>query len=159
PMDRTYTTRIGIGLLAVIGCSSGDAGNSADMIGEATFALASAPADASCLQIVITGSRTVTRLIDLNPGQSTVFTLNGLPLGNDTFPGAAFGQSCNQVSAASISTWASDPTAATLQAGVAASVTVVLRRNGTANVTSDFQDDAPTCMPPQTLCTNTGSPV
>src|SRR5580765_3736531 len=101
-MDRTHTTRIGIGLLAVIGCSGADAGDSADMIGEATFALAAAPTDASCLQVVVAGSRTVTRLIGLMPGQSTVFSLNGLPLGNDTFTESAFAQPCGMLPASAV---------------------------------------------------------
>jgi len=122
------------------------------MIGTATFNLVNAPADALCLRVVVTGSRTVTRLFDLMPGQTTMFTLNGLPLGNDTFTESAFNIGCGMVTDASIATWLSDPTPATLQAGVAANVTVVLRRNGTANVTSDFQDDVPTCAPLQQVC-------
>jgi hypothetical protein len=155
-MNGTYTTFVGVGLLALAGCSGADTGGAGDMIGEATFALAAAPTDASCLQIVVTGTRTVTRLIDLMPGQSTVFTLNGLPLGNDTFTESAFAQTCGQVTPSSVATWASDPTAATLQAGITASVTVVLRRNGKASVTSDFQDDTPACMPPLQFCTSLG---
>jgi hypothetical protein len=126
------------------------------MVGTATFELAAAPADASCLQIDVAGSRSSTRLIDLMPGQATTFTLNGLPLGNVTFTESAFSQACAAVSAASIATWQSDPTPATLQAGVAANVTVVLRRNGTAHVTSDFQDDTATCMPPLQSCVTGG---
>jgi hypothetical protein len=122
------------------------------MVGTATFNLVNAPADALCLRIVVNGSRTVTRLFDLTPGQTTVFTLNGLPLGNVTFTESAFNAGCSMVTDASIATWLSDPTPAVLQAGVVASVTVVLRRNGTASVTSDFQDDAPTCAPLQLLC-------
>jgi len=128
------------------------------MIGTATFNLVNAPADARCLRVVVAGSRTVTRLFDLMPGQTTAFTLNGLPLGNDTFTESAFNVGCGMVTDASIATGLSAPTPATLQAGVAANVTVVLRRNGTANVTSDFQDDVPTCSPPQTLCTTPMGP-
>src|SRR5262249_31934564 len=104
------------------------------------------------------GSRTITRLIDLMPGQATTFTLNGLPLGTVTFTESAFGLSCGAVTDSSIATWQSDPTPATLQAGVVGHVDVVLRRNGTANVTSDFQDDTPACMPPQQICTSGGMP-
>jgi hypothetical protein len=90
-------------------------------------------------------------------GQVTTFTLNGLPLGNVTFTESAFSVACASVTSASVATWQSAPTPATLQAGVAANVTVVLRRNGTANVSSDFQDDTTgTCMPGQQSCTVSG---
>jgi hypothetical protein len=141
-------------LLAVSGCSGTDADNSNEMVGTATFELTNAPADATCLRIVAAGSRTTTRLIDLMPGQATTFTLNGLPLGNVTFTESAYALLCSAVTDTSIATWQSDPTPATLQAGVAANVTVVLRRNGTARVTSDFQDDTPACMMPFILCTD-----
>jgi len=156
-MRRTFKGHIiGAALLAISGCSAGGTDNAEDMVGTATFQLAAAPADASCLQIAIAGSRSSTRLIDLTPGQATTFTLNGLPLGNVTFTESAFSQACAAVSGASIATWQSDPTPATLQAGVAANVTVVLRRNGTAHVTSDFQDDTTACMPPLQSCMTGG---
>src|SRR5262245_34357827 len=145
-------------LLAVSACSENGSGSSEEMIGTATFNLVNTPADALCLKIVVAGSRTVTRLFDLVPGQTAVFTLNGLPLGNDTFTESAFGVGCGMVTDTSIATWLSDPTPATLQAGVAANITVVLRRNGTANVTSDFQDDVPTCAPLQLVCTTPTGP-
>lgn len=147
---------IGAALLAISGCSGSGPENSEDMVGTATFELAAAPADASCLQIAIAGSRSSTRLIDLTPGQATTFTLNGLPLGAVTFTESAFSVACASVTSSSIATWQSDPTPATLQAGVAANVTVVLRRNGTAHVTSDFQDDTPACTPPLQSCTTGG---
>jgi hypothetical protein len=146
---------IGASLFAVSamsGCSGKEPAGGDDMIGTATFELAAAPSDARCLSIVVAGSRTVTRQIGLMPGEPTTFTLNGLPLGSVTFTESAFAVDCGTVTAATIATWQSDPTPATLQAGVAASVTVVLRRNGTANVTSDFQDDTPACMPPLQAC-------
>jgi hypothetical protein len=158
-MTRGNRYIIGAALLAVVGCSGNEAGrgNDNDMIGTATFELAAAPADASCLRIIAAGSRTTTRLIGLMPGQATTFTLNGLPLGTVTFTESAFALGCGDVTDASIATWQSDPTPATLQAGVAANVTVVLRRNGTAHVTSDFQDDTPgTCLPPLQSCTVAG---
>ncbi|HMF41480.1 MAG TPA: hypothetical protein VKQ32_12330 [Polyangia bacterium] len=153
-MKRLSRHIIGAALLAISGCSGNETDNANDMVGTATFELAAAPADANCLQIVISGSRSSTRLLDLMPGQATTFTLNGLPLGNVTFTESAFSAACAMVTSNSIATWQSDPTPATLQAGVAANVTVVLRRNGTAHVTSDFQDDTSgACMPGQQSCT------
>jgi hypothetical protein len=135
-----------LGAMALAGCSGAQPGNSDDL-GEVTLAITNAPADASCLRVNVTGSRAVTRLLDLMPGQSTVFTLTGLPLGNDTFQEDAFSLACNQVTSSSIATWSSDPTTATLQAGVATNLTIVLHRNGTAIVSSDFQDDPTACVP------------
>jgi len=156
-MRRVSGHIIGAALFAVAGCAGNETDTAADMVGTATFELTNAPPDASCLSITAAGSRTVTRQIDLMSGQVTTFTLNGLPLGNVTFTESAFSVACASVTSASVATWQSAPTPATLQAGVAANVTVVLRRNGTANVSSDFQDDTTgTCMPGQQSCTVSG---
>jgi hypothetical protein len=131
-----------VALSAAAGCSKRVSPGGGDQAGIATFALASAPADAVCLQVTVTGSRQVVRSIDLTAGQSTTFTLTGLPLGMVTFAESAFGVACAAVTPDSVPTWISDPVPATLVAGVAAHVTIVLHRNaGQAIVTSDFQDD------------------
>jgi hypothetical protein len=110
--------------------------------------VSSAPPDASCLEIQVSGpagSATptlVTQLEPLSPGQSASFTLHGLPLGTDTFSEEAFGVPCSAVTASTPPTWVSDPTTATLQAGVVAQVIVVLHPNGQASITSEFDAGA-----------------
>jgi hypothetical protein len=144
-----------LGALTLAGCSSAQPNDSDELLGQATLAVTNAPADAGCLRVTVKGSRTVTRSFDLMAGQNAVFTLNGLPLGSDTFQEDAFGSACNAVMMGSVATWTSDPTVANLTAGVVTNLTIVLHRNGTAVVSSDFQDDPDAGAP---ACTPTGGP-
>lgn len=155
---RILTSFLALGVAAgLAGCSSGDAGSKSgtaaaeDGLGVASMSIVKAPADGTCLQITVVGSRIIKRSFDLVPDQTTVLTLRGLPLGTDTFTELAFAGSCSDVTAASVATWASEPTIATLDAGVPADVTIVLHRNGQANITSDFVDDA-ACLPVGEAC-------
>src|SRR5689334_2551600 len=97
-------------VMLVAGCSgAGGAGgangsNEEDMVGTASFALTEVPADVRCVRVTVKGVRTVTRLIDVNPGQNTVFTLDGLPIGNDVFTEEAFATACASVGSESVPT-------------------------------------------------------
>jgi hypothetical protein len=130
--------------LVLFGCSSSGNGSGAGegATASAVFAITNAPGDAACLQASVDGSRAVSQQFPLIPGQNTTFTLQGLPVGSVVFSEQAFAESCTAVTPASIPTWLSDPLTTTLTAGVPAQVTIVLRRNGQATVTSDFDDDA-----------------
>ena len=84
------------------------------------------------------GYRTVTRALTVTPGASTIFQLNGLPLGQVTFSAQAFGGTCPPSGTAN---WVSDaPFTATLGVSPPALVTLSLVRNGSANVNLDFND-------------------
>jgi alpha-tubulin suppressor-like RCC1 family protein len=137
---RWTVCTLGAIVVAGVGCSGRTSG-SRDDIGSATIAITQAPADATCLQVTVTGTRTAVRLLDLMPGESTVFTLSGLPLGADTFGGSAFNQVCSALDATSVPTWASDPVPVTLAAGVTADVTLILHRASTGRVSIDFPPD------------------
>jgi hypothetical protein len=108
--------------------------------GQAILAITSVPANVNCVQITVTGSRTDVRVFDVVPGNSSTLTLKGLPTGNVTFLESAFPAACASVGPASVASWVSNAVSATLVPGVAASVQIVLRQNGQAVVTSDFQD-------------------
>ena len=85
------------------------------------------------------------RTFDVAPGASTQFLVPGLPVGPDTFVGEAFASSCSAVTPSSVATWRSEPVSATLEGGVVVSLTLPLRRNGSANIGIDFIDEALTC--------------
>jgi hypothetical protein len=140
-----------LALSVIAGCSSSGNGTSGqqgaeDGLGVASMSIVKAPADGTCLQVTVVGSRIVKRSFDLVPDQTTIITVRGLPLGTDTFTELAFAGSCSAVTPSSIPTWASEPTIATLDPGSVAEVSIVLHRNGQANITSDFVDDA-ACVP------------
>lgn len=127
--------------VALAACSSGSDAAGENAAGIAQLAVNNAPGDVGCLQTMVTGSRTVQQQFPLMPGESAVFTLQGLPVGSVVFTQQAFASDCASVTASSLPTWLSDPVSATLTAGVPAQITIVLRRNGQATVTSDFNDD------------------
>jgi len=132
---------LGVLPIATGGCGSEPPSAAAaddELVGTAVLALAAAPADATCIQITAVGYRTVTRALTVTPGASTIFQLNGLPLGQVTFSAQAFGGTCPPSGTAN---WVSDaPFTATLGVSPPALVTLSLVRNGSANVNLDFND-------------------
>jgi alpha-tubulin suppressor-like RCC1 family protein len=138
--SRGILCTLGAVLAAAAGCSGGNS-RGPDDVGLATIAITQAPADVSCLRVTVTGSRTEVRLLDVTPGQSTVFTLSGLPLGLDVFTGDAFTPGCGALGMAPVPSWVSDPVQATLAAGVAADVTLTLHHTGAGSVSIDFPPD------------------
>jgi hypothetical protein len=124
-------------------CSAGTrpAGDG-ELIGTATVALGAAPADGTCVQITVTGSaRTVTHSFNVAVGALTQVTINGLPLGSDTFSAVAQGGRCPGDGGAP--SWISDPVTAFVQATSPVPVSISLHRNnGGAAVTVDFDASA-----------------
>jgi len=143
-----------LAVTVIVACGS-QAGSAAEDIGEARAEITQVPADVLCVQISIVGqSSTSTRQFDVTPGQSSVLDMKGLPIGADTFKGAAFGSACSGVTGSSIPAWIGNDVQATLSPGVVTNVKLVLRHNGEANVSVDFQgDDAgATCPAGRTAC-------
>ena len=138
----TWVCRALLGLGAVasfVGCSSGSDG-SEGLLGVATLAVTAAPSDVNCIRITVAGARTVVQNLPVMPGQSTVFPLSGLPVGNDTFTGEGFAGACPPAAGA-VATWASTPTPATVTVNPPVNVTITMVRNGRSTVGVDFQDD------------------
>src|SRR5262245_54698515 len=123
---------LGYALGAIVAAGAGCTGDntSADDQGSASIAITQAPVDVTCVRLTIIGSRTVERRLDVVPGQVTVFTLTGLPLGMDTFTADAFSVLCNALDPMSIPTWVADPVQANVVSGTPADVTLSLHRNG-----------------------------
>lgn len=120
-----------------------DDGHNPAVFGSAEIRLTAAPADVYCLRVQATGSRFVEKAVDVVPGQSTVFTMTGLPVGSVTFNGDAFNQSCSMIAGAT-PTWVADPVATSIQSSSVAQVNLTMKRNGQANVSVDFQEDPTT---------------
>jgi len=134
-----------------VACASGDPSDRSEATGEAMAAITEVPADVNCVTIDVTGSRSVQRRFDVTPGESSLFSLDGLPVGDVIFNGSAHPIACSSITSASVATWISDPTPATLIAGgPATAVTINLKRNGQATVGVDFDDadaDGGVCQP------------
>jgi hypothetical protein len=139
-------------------CSSASSPSDED-VGEATAAITQVPAQVGCVEIDVTGARSVTNRTNVTPGTNALISLTGLPLGLDTFVGLAYPGACNAVTSASQATWISNAVQASLTAQQVASVSLTLVPNGQSSVGVSFQPDdagadakALTCSTPQILC-------
>jgi sugar lactone lactonase YvrE len=121
-------------------CSSASGGSGGELTGTATVAVESAPSTVACIEIDAAGVIDVTQRLDVTAGQSTVFTLSGLPVGNVDFTASAYDNPCSDLGPAA--TWISQSTPATIGTGAPASVTLELVPNGQANVGVDFNGDS-----------------
>jgi hypothetical protein len=108
--------------------------------GSIEVALTAAPADASCLKLSVTGTRSASRAVELTPGQPTVFTFDRLPLGIVTVDATAYGTACALVGASTAPSYITDaPVTTRIDLGVVAKVLLKLIRNGKLDVTVDFE--------------------
>jgi hypothetical protein len=131
--------------MGAFGCGEGseaEGQNEGDeQVGAATLSLTRAPTDAQCVRITVAGAaRTLTRLLPLTSGQSTVFRLEGLPVGLAAFTGEAFDAPCNGVFVNSVRSWYSEPVQAHVKVINVAHVVLEMIRNGRSQVTVDFDE-------------------
>jgi hypothetical protein len=128
--------------LAWFGCA-GRSTPSIEQQGRISLSITNAPADATCIQVLVAGTTSVERDVDVTPGQSTVLSLEGLPEGTDTITVNAFAGSCSALTPASVPTWIGDPVVA-LVTRDPSDLTVTLHRNsknGRINIGVSFDDD------------------
>ena len=136
----------------VSACSSNS--ESGNLVGTATVAITNAPPDGTCIEVMAVGFRTVTQRFDVAAGQSTVFTMAGLPVGTVIFNANAFADTCSAVAAAEatstspmatglVPTWVSDPVTASVAVSPPVEVMLFMHRNGRANVSIDFGNEPP----------------
>jgi hypothetical protein len=131
-----------VALATAVGCS--DAGNASPEsdgeTGNVELSLSAVPADAACLRVVASGSRSVTRLFNLMPGTSPTFSLDRLPVGIVTFDGQTFATACSAVGAASVPNFVAEaPVPVRIDPVGVATVALKLIRNGRAIVGVDFE--------------------
>ena len=104
-MDRGRLARAlaaGLTAISVAGCGGGKALDDTDEdVGSLELLLSNVPSDVACLQVTLSGSRTVSKSFDLAPGKSAQLTLDRLPVGVAQVNASAFGDSCAKVKAAS----------------------------------------------------------
>jgi hypothetical protein len=136
----TAASLLALALAMSLGCTSNPK-NMDSRTGQIEVAITSAPDDGTCIQISVTGTRSVERDFDVKPGQDTVLSLNRLPLGAVTVNANAFAGVCASLTSASVPTWVGDPVTTTLFPGVIGRIVITLIRNGRLAVGVDFNDD------------------
>jgi hypothetical protein len=128
--------------------SGSDAPTPEGPTGQARIEVVNAPSDVRCIRVVAAGTRTVTNSFGVSTGDSTVFTMRGLPTGLVTFTADAFAINCNAVKDTTEATWLSDSASTGIAAGVTTNVTLTMHRPGMGSVSIDFPTDAGATNPP-----------
>jgi hypothetical protein len=126
-------------ILGLLGC--GSAAPPAESFGQAEAAITQVPSGVLCVRITVAGTSNVTRSFAATPGQSSVLSLGGLPVGADTFVADALPVACGNAGSTAPA-WVSAPVTATIAAGTTTSVDLVLQPVGEASVGIDFNGDA-----------------
>lgn len=126
--------------LLVPGCASDHDPGEEGATGTAQMAVTNVPTDGTvaCIAITTTGGWSHTDSFDVAPGQSSVFTLTGIPIGTVRFDGAAFATTCSQVSSSSAPTWVSTPVLTSVLVGQTAMVTLDMHPASSSTVGVDF---------------------
>lgn len=139
-------TSLALVLTACGGAERAPGIGSEERIGSATAAIHLAPADAQCVTIKVVGTTTVHFSFDLPPQASSVFSLVGLPFGNNEFSANAYAERCAVVVSATSPSYFSDKVVAKVGPGLSPMVELTMRRPGTedtaaAKVGLDFPDE------------------
>ncbi len=116
--------------------------------GQARIEVVNAPSDVRCIRVNAAGTRSVTTSFAVDTGDSTVFTMRGLPTGLVTFTADAFAINCNAIKDTTVPTWVSDSATTGIAADVTTNVTLSMHRPGTGSVSIDFPTDAGVTNPP-----------
>ena len=133
-MIRRTLTALGLSILATA-CTTQE-----KMPGAARATIAQVPAAVYCVQITVAdANHSVQRTFDVNPNQAAILELDGLPVGFETFSGAAYAAPCSYIGGLAPS-WIADPVGAYLSAGTVAPVTLHMHQTGGAVVGVEFDD-------------------
>ena len=120
--------------------SSGERGSASENVGSIDLLLSSVPADTSCLQVTVMGSRTVNKSFDLTPGSTPKLSISGLPVGIVKVDANAFAETCSKVKTSSVPNWILEKTlTARIDDLDVAKLLLKLIRNGRSEVTVDFE--------------------
>jgi hypothetical protein len=136
-MNRLLRSLAFTSLLA--GACSAPGADPGEPTGSLQIALTAAPADAACLKLSVTGSRSVSKSIDLTPGASTTFTIDKLPIGIVQVDGSAYTQACNKVGSNGPTFVSEAPVSVRIDPATLAKATLKLVRNGKLEVAVDFE--------------------
>ena len=139
-MKRPQLRVLLLPLLLAGACASEDPGlDPAGPTGSVQVALTSAPPDASCLVINVTGTRSVSKSVALTPGQSTVFSIEKLNVGVVQVDGAAYAGACPVAAGATPAYLTEAPVTVRIDPATQAKALLKLVRNGKLEVTVDFE--------------------
>jgi hypothetical protein len=140
-------------LLAAMGCSNNDTNSHPEDTGSVQFALVVVPTDVQCIHVAATGTRVKEQDFPVAPGQMSLLSMIGLPVGAVTFTGEAFNGPCGGP-ASMMPTYVADPVTAQINATGVTALTLNMRRNGQASISVDFETGN-MCVPAGSPCSPT----
>jgi hypothetical protein len=120
---------------ALVGCSS----SNEEDIGSASVAIMNVPSDVGCVKLTAVGARTVERAYSVTPGTAATLVMTSLPIGSVTFSGSSYAEACS--GALTTPTWVAAPVTATITSTGTVPVNLIMRRDGKASVTVDYEPD------------------
>ena len=143
----TLFTAAAFAASALIGCSGGDgssgSGEETEQAGSLELLLSSVPANAACLQVDVTGSRSLSKSFDLTAGSSPKLTIDRLPVGPVKVDARAYAVQCSKVTSASVASWVVEkPVSAKIDALTVAKILLKLIQNGRGEVSVDWENPA-----------------
>lgn len=111
-----------------------------DAVGSLELSLTNVPGEASCLEVSIAGSRSVSKNFDLTPGTSPRLTVSGLPAGVVKVDAKAFSSKCSKVKTGDTPTFVLEkPVTARIDAQQVAKILLKLIYNGQGELVVDFE--------------------
>jgi hypothetical protein len=146
-MNHRFTgTTFGVAALAVaslVGCGSDASGSEPGQepeTGSLDLLLSSVPADAACLKVTLSGSRSVSKSFDLTPGSTPTFAIDRLPVGLVEVDALGFSQACSALTSSTVASFVTEkPVTARIDALEVVKILLKLIRNGRAQVSVDFE--------------------
>ncbi|MDF3070591.1 MAG: hypothetical protein K0R38_6192 [Polyangiaceae bacterium] len=146
--ERRFSSILGaaLSLFSLAGCSGADGdapvegGEEVETVGSLELMLGNVPADAACLQVTITGSRTVSKSFDLTPNTNPKLTVSALPVGAVKVDANAYSSKCSKVTSSSVASWVLEKTlTARIDDLEVAKILLKLVRNGRGEVIVDWE--------------------
>jgi alpha-tubulin suppressor-like RCC1 family protein len=127
-----------LALTSACGASHGPSGRDHEATGQVRLAVTVVPASVQCIQVVASGSTTVSQEFPTMSGQSSAqLSLGELPLGSVSITGTAFDVACGSIATASPA-YVADPQAVNLEAGVVTNITMTFRPDNPVTANANF---------------------
>jgi hypothetical protein len=125
----------------LVACSLTHDGDRPAAVGRVHAAISAVPPFTFCVQVIASAGRSVNKLVDVTPGQTSSVDLDNVPIGNVDFAAFAYGQACATVTDSTQPSYASAPTPALVQPGQVTALELTLLPVGGAHVGINFGDD------------------
>jgi alpha-tubulin suppressor-like RCC1 family protein len=128
-----------VSFITLFGCGAAPTGDKPEDVGEVSLALTTVPTGVQCIQVVASGTSTVTKNFTVTAGSSgvNVLALGALPVGGVTVTGKAYNVACSSISGQT-ATWIADTLSINVQAGAITSPIITFRPNNTVTATASF---------------------